>query len=497
MRSRGFVIGYPEAEAEANNRSELQLFDVFEDYFDILQELKGIKFIVAGRKGNGKSALGQFIVHQAKVFPNQFAKFIKKDHINLEKVVQTGVDDMIDYELLFKWIILVQFLGLISENQAIQEQKEIQLLKNFLKVNAGFVNIDNYQLDNVIREKGAEIELEQLKRLGIALNLSNKISTKSHKAPFYKFLPHLQEVVVKLLAADFLSGNGNQYQIVFDDLDIDFKVSNSNQIDYLTKLIRVVKGFNNDVFADNNLNAKIIVLLRDDILKELENSGADTGKIINTYSIVLNWYEEYKPEDETSLKRFIDKRIESNFKRLGYDLPSHCVWNSLVSEEDFVGKSGFKYILDHTFFRPRDIVLFFNDFSKYDMLLPLAKRDVNTLLGYYANLLATEIRNELLAHLDKDEIEDLFLALYELSSFENFTYDELLDEIEAVEMSISAKQLVAILFNYSIIGNIDLSQYPPKVYFKYREKNIGKVSINENASLIFHLGFKVYLRNFI
>ena len=67
--TKSFYFGMPEAEGE--NREKQKPSDYFEDYLEILSELKKGKFIFTGRKGSGKTAIAKYIKDQsdqAKVF---------------------------------------------------------------------------------------------------------------------------------------------------------------------------------------------------------------------------------------------------------------------------------------------------------------------------------------------------------------------------------------------------------------------------------------------
>ena len=58
--TEGFFIGSSEAEGEINN-SRITLDEVFSDYLGVLNEVNHEKFIITGRKGTGKSAIGAYI----------------------------------------------------------------------------------------------------------------------------------------------------------------------------------------------------------------------------------------------------------------------------------------------------------------------------------------------------------------------------------------------------------------------------------------------------
>jgi len=71
-----------------------------------LPEIETEKFIATGRKGSGKSAIGQVLFKKAKNNPNRFCDYIRKSDIDLEEIVQFSekIGDIIQKELLFKWI---------------------------------------------------------------------------------------------------------------------------------------------------------------------------------------------------------------------------------------------------------------------------------------------------------------------------------------------------------------------------------------------------------
>ena len=87
--TKGFCIGIPEAEAEATTAA-VKLDTLFVDYLDVLKQLNDEKFIVLGRKGTGKSAIGEHILSIAKNEANIFCDFIKKEDIDIEKLCRLG-----------------------------------------------------------------------------------------------------------------------------------------------------------------------------------------------------------------------------------------------------------------------------------------------------------------------------------------------------------------------------------------------------------------------
>jgi len=493
--TEGFNIGVAEAEGEANN-SKIALSEVFEDFLDVISQINNEKFIILGRKGSGKSAIGEHICHIASSDANIFAKFIRRTEIDIEHIVQIGISEgeRIEQEMLFKWVVLTQELSLIVQNQNINHIKDISNLKKFIERNRGFINIEKREIKEIIHEKGININIEYFKRFYSSL-FNRKIAIKEEKAAFYKLIPYLEETISRILVSD----PENSYILIFDDLDIGYYKSDKD-ISTLSELLRISKYYNNELFGRNQLNSKIIVLLRNDIAKHLR-FNADTAKIFASYAIELNWYEEmYRTqEDRLKLKQFINKRIACNFEKNGLEYIKDKPWESFVNEQEFASfdnmgntKSSFKYVIEHTFFRPRDLILFFKDIDRYKFPIPISRSNINNLIGRFANQIMLEIQNELAAVFSEKEISITINVLRAYRDKRTFTYESLRTDLENCGLKDNAYDIIDELFFYSLIGNIN---HYGDVSFKFREKEGDICKVNPNENLILHYVLKVYFKN--
>lgn len=494
--TKNFHIGSPEAEAETSFKSKIRLNEVFEDFLDIIPELNTEKFIVIGRKGSGKTALAEHLYDRQKRMPNYFCDFVKKIDIDIQKIVQVGKESgtEIQQELLFKWIILTKILKLISSNEAVQGLKGIKELKQFLKKNSGFVDIRGFEIIEMVRKQGFEVNVEYFKRFASKFN--QDFTIRGEKAPFYKLLPHLEDAIITILSSN--EDAENEYTIIFDDLDIGFKAANIEHVNTLINLIRIAKDYNISCFGKNSINVKIIILLRDDIASTLRQVDSDTAKIFTSYSILISWYEHEvykKNENLLKIKRFINKRIEKNFSQNNVPLFSEKgAWSSLIQEDTtYYKESSFKYVIEHTFYKPRDFILFFLPLSKYELNIPLDPNNVKMLLGLYSKEAVDEINNELLAFLDSSDIKKVYELLEYFIKEECFTYESLLDKIFQLKILFKADELIELLFNYSLIGNKDVIN--KVVYFKNREERSNEIMLNKELHFVIHYIIKIYMKN--
>ena len=490
--TKGFCIGIPEAEAEATTAS-IKLETLFIDYLDVLEQLNNEKFIVLGRKGTGKSAIGEHILSLAKNEANMFCDFIKKEDVDIEKIVQIGKEEGVYIErgLLYKWIILTKFVALFAENQSLACIKGMNYLSDFIKKSRGFINIKNYEIKEIIHQYGLSVNIEYFKRY-LSTSGNTYKQYKYEKAEFYKLIPDLEKVVTDILKAD----KDNLYILMFDDLDIGLNLNNKESIDTLTELIRTIKYYNNDIFARNSIESKIIVFLRTDIQKHLIYS-ADMPKIFSSYATELRWYENSFRYNETKLllRQFINRRIFVNFQRKGLVInDNNDPWTSFIDEKSFYGeKTGFKHIIDHTFYRPRDLILFFKEIGSLDLNLPISSNDVNNiLLDRYAREMITDIKGELSVNYNANEIECIFDALRNSYGTyrKPFTHNTLVSELQNNGLKNTAK-IISDLFDYSLIGNYDENG---NVTFKYRETPGQIVELDTNGSFILHYVLQTYFK---
>ncbi|WP_419238843.1 P-loop ATPase, Sll1717 family [Photobacterium leiognathi subsp. mandapamensis] len=308
-------IGAPEAEAESLPTSKVCLKDVYEDHHNLFEELSHEKFIIVGRKGCGKSAFAEYAQNLAMEDANLFCTFIRQDSVSLETLVQLGksVGTEQTKEHLFKWLIYTNLLKMFLNNEAAADSPKFRLLKEFMKKNSGYIDIDKGEVTELVKKHKFQVNIDQFKRF-FKTSFNKDIKIKESRAEYYKLLPHLEDVLVDVLQHKVNVENQNSYVIFFDDLDIGFKASDTESVDTLLSLIRTSKHVNNTVFAKNNASAKVIILIRDDVERLLSPLGADIAKIFSSYSTELNWYQEeflndWK-EDQIGLKKLIVKRID-------------------------------------------------------------------------------------------------------------------------------------------------------------------------------------------
>ncbi len=475
--TKGFYFGATEAEGE--NKKGVQNFQYyFDDYLNVLPQLRNEKFIFTGRKGAGKSAIAKYIRDTSDSEDNSYSDLIRLKDIEIEKLIQIEELEKFDHKelVVFEWLILVRLIKLILLNDSGKYTLEYEKLEKFIERNSGVVCVDKYQIVGINDKKGFEVKFEVLQQA--FPSFSKYFDKKTNKAPFYKLINPLKEVVSKILT--FPINEGKEFWLLFDDLDINFKENSKDSIDKITELIRISKIYNTEIFKGSG--AKILVFLRDDIKNIIEKHHTDTAKIFTSYEAKLDWYDHEKfklDEDETALKKFVNKRIEQNFIANNIEYSKSSPWNSLFGNDpnEYQQKTSFKYIIDFTYYRPRDMILFLKPIGDYDFRYPLLACNVKSLIRKYLNENLREIKNELSIYFESNEITDIISVLRTMTErYGPISYTELKKVIENYDFQRKPEEIVKILSSYSItIPKDGMGQ----LHFNYREESADSVNIEE------------------
>lgn len=473
-------LGKTEAEGERNN-ADINFFDCFVSVVDVFPEIEKNIFIFTGRKGSGKSAIVEYLFEYSNRQSQFFFDTVRWNNVAIEKIIQTGKSDSDFSDIhLFEWLILVKLLSQVLLNESHSYHEKIRHLKKFFAKNSGLVDISKDEVKTTVSTSDFSVSTKPLNDVLSALS-KKELKITSEKAPFYKLIPGLRQVLVEILKND-----PSLYVLSFDDLDVGFNIKNKVGKAPLLALLRITRHYNNEIFSTNKINAKVLIFLRDDIKKSIMDES-DTAKLFSSYSTQINWWEEQvasESEEKSDLKKFLEKRLVQNFKRLNISIVNNA-WSTFVDESARSDKSTFKQLLEYTFYRPRDFILLFNQLKYFDFSLPISRDNIQTLINGYVSELKDEISNELSIHLDKNEIDSLFEVYKGIAKRTPFSFDDLVSEIRKFNnIGGEAENLIKLIFEYSHIGKIEEQG---KIYFKCRDK-YGNLTYSPTSKFILHKG---------
>ena len=485
-------FGKNDGKREAQLEEFENLFYDFDDmYYNAISKFK---FLILGRKGTGKTLLGELIKKRADGIDNWICKIENYKKFNLEQLknLKAKTDMKADeYIAIWEWIILLELGKTLLTTIENKELKEYIILENFFNDNAFDLSLNAFKILEVTSEKTIKGELSL--KIAKAEGETNRQEIKK-QGNYLEYLEALKEIILKL----FEYINQKKVTIIYDELDSKFK----NEEDYKNSIISLIKAANdiNEIFLDKKINVKIMIFLREDIYNLLNDY--DLNKIKEDCSITIDWGingGECSPLVDMIINKI--RNSYSDFQNLTKQeiisyLFSDVKMNIVKKERGSLKNKTktikpFDFMLTRTFLRPRDLVTYLNKIiEKYPMAQKISGDYILEVEKRYSDYFADEIKNEMKGHLTDDEIEKIFSLLYRFSK--RSFYFESLEKYykERIELFgiLDLKKCISLLFNFSALGNIRYDSNGKRFYkWAYREDNI---EVNFDEQLVIHLGLR-------
>jgi len=364
-----------EAAAEVDDK---YLFDCFLDTGDleILQDCNAPQRIIVGRTGSGKSALLRNLEAKEenviKLAPEQLALSYLSNSEVIRFFDDAGSNLDLFYQLLWRHVLTVELIKskykitndaaqksfLNSLSQLFQRDKNKQYAVDYLrKWGENFWNEAEYRVKEITGKIEQDLKASlSSNSLGISLDAgAAKKLTHEEKQEVIRIgsrvvnkvqVKALAEVI-KLLADEIFNDVQKSYFIIIDDLDTKW-IDDPLKYKLIRALIETVKTFR------QIKNVKVIVALRLDLLQRVIAATRDSGFQSEKYEslyLKIRWNKA--------------QIIEVLNRRISYLVKQRYTSRSIPIEELFpkkIGHTGFTdYLVDRTFLRPRDAILFVNE----------------------------------------------------------------------------------------------------------------------------------------
>ena len=435
--------------------------------------LKGQKLYVVGRKGTGKTAIGQYLNGlNAKQYFAQKLTFKNFPFNKLYELQDTGFNSPNQYITLWKYVIYSAVCKLMAENPSVDIETRQKLRKIFSD------DIENALPHAVDRWTSVKFDL---KILGTGGGLDLQKSRENRENPNWVDRVDILE--------NFLMGQigADKYLIIFDELDEDYKdiISPEKYRQYTELLTSLFKAVQDIRARFSTRKFFPVVFIRDDIYDILQDP--DKTKWID-YKVELEW-------DESSIKNLLAFRISRALSPMGEILSFQSAWQ-LIFESGQV-KYGhkkqkkmapFAYIARSSLMRPRDYIRYLqvcaeaaleNSASKIKPAL-VADSD-----KAFSNFLRSELEDELHGIIpDVRRVLDLFTIMRKQtvridefkSAFDSAVADGLIKTKDF-------QFVLQVLFHFSVLGN-QPKQRSHQV-FRYKNK---EARLNMKENLILHRG---------
>lgn len=469
-----------------DGKKEALYKDDFENYFvqydnnydDIL---KPEKFLIIGRKGSGKTILAEYVKKQAEKNPNWFVKIKSYKDFRFQELINFKTNDISpnEYSAIWRWIVLLDIAKIIFDDNTLADKDSINKLKIFFK--------DNYFSLDIDDKKILEIHKNSKINGSILTDIVNFGGEKGKEVKFgdgnyLNYLEDLERVVINILK----SGR-NKFTIFYDELDDRFQ----NDEFYRNSLISLIKTVDslNCIFLEKKIDFKIVLLVRSDILAVLNDTDLNKLKIINTLHI--SWGDRVN-KSAPLIHLIIQKAKKSNTYL--NSLSDYNVFD-LLFPQDIKGVSPERFILERTFFRPRDIITLLNFIiEKYPYSSYFGWKGLMEVKSVYSEYLFDEVRNEMIGHLSQEEI-DQGLKLLKNYNRHFLQYNDLKDYYQnnsKIYDKIDLDKTLIEFFKFNIIGNKWFNKFKNKEYYTWAHRD-SRAEIDFNKEIVIHLGLREHL----
>lgn len=410
--------------------------------------INGFKSMIVGRKGIGKTAYAS----KLRKISNSGKKLLDTVYIHLneidfsifKKIADKKYSGTQKYQKVWDWVIGIEILKYMVDNRFELRDETSRIIK-ILEQNEIYLNDKLPIAIRKISKKYAQFSFKVLD-----CGVEGKDSYIS--LDIYEFVDKIFEAI----ASQYFN---KKLFIVFDGLD-DLLRFNIDRSEMLAGLIRS-SHYQNLFIKKNNINLKILILIREDILSSIVDP--DINKIKRDSSIVLRW-------DETNLKAMVDLRIHMVNNNAG-DNPWYDIFPKYVHK-----KNTWDFILDYTLLRPRDIFQFLNIakemFPNSSSLTQAETLDV--LKQYSAGYFIEEIKDELSGFISDEIITNLQYVFQKIgeTDFTYFEFKQILIDVIGELGDSEVWEILQRLIKTSAIGQISSHAFYNKKTKKMEQKSI-------------------------
>lgn len=467
MGFKQIKFGMAAAEKEKSDLPNL-LIEGFLDAYGYIGKIENEnKFLVLGPKGSGKSAIGSRLELLSKNDDSLYTQqYYLKDfpYKSFTEILPGGEAPEIKYPNNWEFILLTALLDSFRKDNNCICDDEYDLQKTIgIFENLGLIpKKDLSQIVKTTTKKEFKIGLQDY--------CSFQYSSESSKIHFdiKTLFNNLKEVCYSVKTK-------NKHFIIVDGLDT-VLTHRETQYQSLSALILAADRMNQKL-QENNVNAKIVILCRTDLLDKL--SDPNKNKVILDSGVVLEWYDDVRDAKATNLVHLINLRAKISLK---HDVD---VFNEFLPEKIMGDKPTVKVLLDHTRHTPRDIIQMMNKIQEHTKGKTPTRDDIwNGLRTYSIQYFMQEIHDELVGFLTNEERDGAFQLITAMGKSKFFIKEfEQKKSRDARFKDLDLNKILNIFYNCNAIGNFNRKS--GHYSWKYRNRYS---SFDPNQHIAVHLG---------
>ncbi|WP_163324303.1 P-loop ATPase, Sll1717 family [Draconibacterium mangrovi] len=465
-------VYFGEDEAKGDNKLPQYFLRIPE--FDDIKSGK-YRYII-GRKGTGKTAIIEQLIHEIEPKYNCFYRSMSLKNFPIQ-IVRNLKDKTLggkaQFVPIWSFLILMELCKLIIEDQSNEPHEAVFELSLFIKTN--FPNSLGFT-ETLRTLESSENKVSILEKW-LNISSTNKVENETMVSVHYQ---KAFEIILRLLKNLKVKST---YYIFFDELDEGY-TSGDPKLNLL--LLALIRSTENCFIELKNYFSFIPILaLRSDIFNNLTDN--DLNKL-DDYIIHLKWTTESK--SPYSLYQLVNYRIAASLPIKKNEIFN--AWELATFNQDKYLppniKSLWDYMYNRTFERPRDIVKFLKCCSKLNQKGKLNFKAVQLAENEYSDWFYREFRDEVQSHLpvwqeSTQAIMKLGRGVFQMEELKKEFEKDITLMNYMKNQNVNHEYIMEKLFDFGLIGTLSESN---KWFFRYKDYNLPFLT---NQKIILHFGF--------
>ncbi len=461
--------------------------------------LNKTKYFVIGRKGTGKSALYTWINNRS-LEKGHLCSNVKLGDFPVEKLY--GLKDPsfalpYQYQTICKNMILNEMAKLIVNDEYHIANEQYNSLRDYISKSIGT------DLDDCFRQT-----IQKAKQINGSLSINGLgLCAESGDSETYNYhcneeMSHvntiLQDTIIKYLIS-YNNCEKSHFLVQIDGLDENYNQITTNSdrsYDYLQFLISLMKAnysINQIIHQKCNDIARCIIYIRSDIFNIIHGYDAESARW-EQYSETLSWVVEGHRWQHNDLRSLINRRIYASLGAMTNDGFSQVFHYKAIDIEyrkrhgnrdngNIYEKNIFKYIVNRSFHRPRDIIQFCIKIQEESCKEgTLNFKAFNLAEREYSLWFLSEITNEIAPKISNYKVLFAFLRTLGSKPTTITTFRNLYENYEEI-IGMNSTELLNYLYDTGIISNIN----DKGEWFSIVRNE--KSRLNPDIKIILHPGF--------
>lgn len=497
MYLKDINFGDIDAKNEILKQKRTRSTEFFESYslpegVDVDALLNGSKYIIRGLKGTGKTALLRFLhnkcldrgaTSEIVLFKSDVSEEDKLALANSSDFEVVKVDSTYDYTQDFKeawkWFIYQRLAKLLKDSGV-----DDTYSKKFFKltgVDGGGIFHSLGSFFSKVQKGTVKISSEAIP-IAVELGVNLEEKDKGSLSAINRACSHLLDKV------DYQK----DVYLFFDELEVFHQTKEQFDRDrrILRDLIYAI-AFINGASSETSRKIYICTTLRLEVLHSVLELGHEISRDIEDFGIELDWSTE-RISINHPLMRLIQRKIS-----VSLGIEESAVWKQIFPDK-IRGQAFYAYILNSTYFRPRDLVRLLRIAQGHDARAKIFTDDHFILTSAeYSKQIWVEITEEFLAVYSPEEIAALKRLLLGFST--HFFKNDLIERVEGqyrtdpvvpqMFQKYTVTKILGDLYRIGVIGNNFWKDGRNRNRWIFR----GSTSLNDNERMMVHKSLWKYL----